>query len=145
MNPDNSEIGSGIKKSTLIIGMFFVLALLIVLGFSKVMDVKQENVDKEVVELVQNIGESIEEYVSENSDVDDSDSVNVRLIETELGETQILVNVGEYKFENISTDVKEINIVTVGKARNFKILGFSESGKNNTDWKSAAIYEFEKD
>lgn len=143
MNPDNSEIGSGIKKSTLIIGMFFVLALLIVLGFSKVMDVKQENVDKEVVELVQNIGESIEEYVSENSD--DNDSVDVRLIETELGETQILVNVGKYEFENISTDVKKINIVTVGKARNFKIWGFSESGKNNIDWNSASVYEFEKD
>lgn len=145
MNPDNSEIGSGIKKSTLIIGMFFVLALLIVLGFSKVMDVKQENVDKEVVELVQNIGESIEEYVSENSDVDDSDSVNIRLIETELGETQILVNVGEYKFENISTDVKEIYVIAIGRANNFKIIGYSGQGENNTDWKSAAIYEFEKD
>lgn len=144
MSKQKNQIGSGMSKSIIALSLMAVVAVFLVLGLSKIVNVQKQNVDKEIAEQVQNIGESVEEHVSENpDDVKENDKVVISTIETELGEKQILVSVGDYEFENISTYLDSFTLIAIGDAQKFKIVGYSDKGKDNASWKSASIYEYE--
>jgi len=144
MLKQENQIGSGMSKSIIVLSLMAVVAVFLILGFSKIVNVHKQNIDKEIVEQVQNIGESVEEYVSENpDDVKENDKVVINAIETELGEKQIIVSVGDYEFENISTYLDSFTLVAIGDAHKFKIVGYSDEGKDHTSWRSASTYEYE--